>query len=98
MIRGTTPTNIFNVDADLTTASAVYITYEQDGVTAFEKTLEDILVEANKLTVTLTQEETLSLKEKDVRIQIRAKYPDGSAIASNIIITTAGAILKKGVI
>ena len=98
MIRGTTPTNIFNVDADMRTASAIYITYDQDGTTIFEKELEDITVEEKKLTVTLTQEETLKLKPMKTRIQIRAKFPDDSAIASNIIETTASAILKDGVI
>ena len=98
MIRGTTPTNIFNVDADMRTASAIYITYDQDGTTIFEKELGDITVEEKKLTVTLTQEETLKLKPMKTRIQIRAKFPDGAAIASNIIETTASAILKDGVI
>ena len=41
MIRGTTPTNIFNVDVDLTTATAIYITYNQNGKTVFEKSLAD---------------------------------------------------------
>lgn len=29
MFRGTTPTNIFNVNVDLTNAEVIYITYSQ---------------------------------------------------------------------
>lgn len=98
MIRGTTPTNIFNVDVDLTTATAIYITYAQNGKTIFEKTIADITVEADKLTVTLTQAETLKFDDRDVAIQIRAKFADGAAIASNIINTAVDEVLKDGVI
>lgn len=98
MIRGTTPTNVYNVDADLTSASAIYITYQQGGKTIFEKELSDITVEETKLTVSLTQEDTLALKEGEVRIQIRAKFPDGQVVASYIITTHSTAVLKDGVI
>ena len=96
MIRGTTPTNTFNVDVDLTDAVAIYITYVQGDQTIFEKDIDDITVESDKLTVNLSQEDTLKLSPKEVRIQIRAKFADGTAIASNIITTMANAILKDG--
>ena len=97
MRRGTTPTNTFTTDTDITSATAVYITYKQNGKTVFEKTLEDLNITAEEIEVTLTQAETLALNDKqDVDIQIRVKFPGNEAIASNIIKTTVGRILKDG--
>lgn len=98
MTRGTTPTNTFAVDVDLREASVIYITYSQWGKTVIEKTISDITVEEKTLEVELTQEETLALKGGNVEIQIRARFPEGLALASQIIHTTAASILKEGVI
>lgn len=101
MRRGTTPINTFTLDIDLSEAT-VFITYEQRGRVAFEKTGSDLTFDGSgttyTITVTLTQEDTLSLEPGKVFVQIRAVYADGSAIASNIVTTTAEAILKDGVI
>lgn len=99
MRRGTTPTNTFNVDTDLTEASVLFITYSQLGKTVIEKTLEDATITPDDITVNLTQAETLELNSGiAVEIQIRAGFKDGSRIASNIMITDVSAILKDGVI
>lgn len=98
MFRGTTPTNIFNVDLDLTTAEVIYITYKQNNRVVFEKDINDITVTSEALTVRLSQDDTLKLEEREVEIQIRARFPDETAVASNIIKTTASRILKDGVI
>lgn len=98
MYRGTTPTNVFTSDLDLTEAEVIYITYKQGGETKIEKTADDITVTSEELRVTLTQDETLSLKEGAVDIQIRARFSDGTAVASNTVKTTAERILKDGVI
>lgn len=98
MFRGTTPTNIFNVDIDLTNAEVIYITYKQQNKVVIEKTKDDITATTETLTVKLTQDETLKLTEREVEIQIRARFSDGTALASNIIKTTASKILKDGVI
>ena len=105
MIRGTTPTNEFNVDTDLTMAVGLYITYgqkpdnEDKYEPVIERTLENITVTPDMLTVRLTQEETLSLDaDKGVGIQCRALFADGSAIASKTVETTVEEIIKEGVI
>lgn len=98
MIRGTTPTNTFEVDADLREAVALFITYSQMGKVKFEKVIGDVTIEETQLETELTQQETLSLDSGSVEIQIRAKFADGTAIASNIIKTTAARVLKEGVI
>ena len=98
MFRGTTPKNIFDVNLDCTGAELIYITYSQHGKTIVEKTIEDVTVAEGQITVNLSQEETLRFRAAPVDIQIRVKFPDGSATASNIINTTVEKILKDGVI
>ena len=99
MRRGTTPTHEFVVDVDMTSATAIYITYKQREKVVLEKNIDDITVTDTKLMVTLSQEETLMFNINNiVEIQIRAKMDTGEAIASNIIKTSAQRILKEGVI
>ena len=99
MRRGTTPTHTFTTDSDLTGAEVIFVTYQQFGKTVLEKTIDEITVEAGAITVKLSQAETLLFSEKPdeaVRIQIRARWPDGSAVASNIVQIPAKEILKEG--
>ena len=93
--RGSTPTNVFNVNIDLTGAT-IYITYKQGSKIIVEKTGTAIQVEQNRLTTSLTQEETLRFAPGPVKVQIRYVRPDGFADASNIIETRADEILKDG--
>ena len=98
MRRGTTPTHVFSVDADLTSADAIYITYRQNQKNILEKTIEDITVTEKKIETQLTQQETLMFQKGEVEIQIRVKMPDGSAYASQIMKVPVEMILKEGVI
>ena len=104
MRRGTTVTNTFGVDVDLTDAAAIYITYKQAGYTIIEKTIDDITITEDAqgrqtLSVDLSQVDTLAFAAAiPVQIQIRARLIDNTALASNIINTNVGEILKDGVI
>ncbi|MFU0554850.1 hypothetical protein [Gardnerella vaginalis] len=96
MYRGTTPTNVFMTDVDLENASVLFVSYKQNGKVVLEKSLEDVSVKKTLVTVNLTQKETLLFQDGIVTIQIRAKFPDNTAIASNLIRTTAEEIVKDG--
>jgi hypothetical protein len=96
MYRGTTPTNVFRTDVDLSNASVLFITYKQGGKLVLEKSIEDVQIEKKNLIVELSQKDTLLFSEGIVTIQIRAKFPDGSAIASSLIRTSTYEILKDG--
>lgn len=104
MYRGTTPTNTFKTSQDLSEAEVIFITYAQKGVTVFEKTKSDITFgtedELHTMTVTLTQTDTLAFSKysKHVNIQIRAKYSDDTAVASQIITAPVKEVLKDGII
>lgn len=96
MYRGTTPTNVFRTDADLTKASVLFVSYMQNGKVVLEKSLSEVSIQKDTIVVNLTQTETLLFQEGIITIQIRAKFPDGSSIASNLIRTSAEKILKDG--
>lgn len=96
MYRGTTPTNVFRTDVDLENASVLFVSYKQNGKVVLEKSLEDVSVKKTLVTVNLTQKETLLFQDGIVTIQIRAKFLDNTAIASNLIRTTAEEIVKDG--
>lgn len=83
MIRGTTPTYTFTIQSqtlDLTEAQNVYVTFEQTRsgkTTHIEKTGEDLVVEAKKVSVFLSQEESLKLHEQAAaEVQINWTYLD----------------------
>lgn len=102
MRRGTTPTHEFSVDVDLTSAEEIYISYRQGGKMSnkvlVEKDINDIIVEPDKLTVTLTQEDTLAFRVGSLEVQIRARMPDDRAYASQIMTAPVEPAIKEGVI
>lgn len=99
MIRGTTPTHVFKTDVDLSDADVVYVTYKQ-GQKTLEKEKGDLKFTDSGFELELTQEETLSFKSNGINaeVQIRARYADGTAIASNVIVVPVSKIIKGGVI
>ena len=96
MHRGTTPISIFRTDVDLTNASILFITYKQNGKVILEKSIDEVKIQNNIVSVYLSQKDTLLFTEGIVTIQIRAKFPDGSVIASALIRTNTYEILKDG--
>lgn len=98
MIRGTTPTLEFVLPFDTSLLAEAYVTLAQGDEVVLDKPLSECTRDGNKLTVKLTQEDTLKLKTGLVEIQIRAKTENGDAIASDIILTSAQKILKDGAI
>lgn len=69
---------------------AVQLDYEDDDIT--------VNTEKNTITVYMTQEQTLRLKQGSAQIQLRIRTKDGVAIASNIVSIDVGEILKEGII
>ena len=99
MIRGTTPTLEFIIPFNTDQLAICFITLSQKGLVVVEKTLSNCTRDGNKLSVRLSQEETLKLQHGCVtEIQIRAKTLEGEAIASQIIQVNTQRILRDGVI
>ena len=96
MKRGTTPTNTFKTNIDLTGAT-VFLTYSQRGRVVLEKTGDDLEITAEAIVTRLTQKDTLGFDAlQKVSLQIRYVFPDGTAGASNIMTASVGEILKDG--
>lgn len=99
MIRGTTSTLQFAFPFELNNVAELWVTLKQDNNIVLDKTLIDCELDGSVLTLRLTQQDTLKLNAfLPVAIQIRIRTNDGNAVASNIITTSVGQILKDGII
>lgn len=99
MIRGTTARITFNVPVETSQISVAYVTFTSDNEVVCEKNLSQLTLGDGKIVCQLTQAESLSLKPNTrVRVQLRARLIDGTAIASKIRDLSVGNVLKEGVI
>ena len=99
MRRGTTPKIIFNTDLDLTSVEEIYVTFQQEGETIVEKDKTEIEIDGSRIIVSLSQADTLlfHLDPRDtVLVQIRVKFENDTAMASNILKVRVKVILKEG--
>lgn len=97
MIRGTTPTLEFMLPFSTDMIAEAFVTLSQNKQIVIDKMLCDCICNENKLTVKLTQAETLELQcDCKTEIQIRCKTLDGDALASDIISVNTDRILKDG--
>ena len=97
MRRGTTPTFTFTADMDCGQLDKLDISFAQRDEVVLSKGLADCMINGNEITVSLTEEDTLLFdsRKNPVRIQLRAGIGD-TRIASNMMHTTAEAVLKDG--
>lgn len=99
MIRGTTPTLEFLLPFDTSEIAEAFVTLSQNGVVILDKALNDCKCQERKISVRLTQEDTLKLScdcKTDIQVRIRSKA--GDALASDITRVSTDRILKDGVI
>lgn len=97
--RGTTPTIEIGIPEDINVADsqALFITISQNKMPIIDKSLADVLINDNKVTVDLSQEETLRLTAKtNATVQIRFVLSTGRAFASQIKKVEVDDILKEG--
>ncbi len=98
MWRGTTPTYNFILPEGirLEDFSTVYLTFAQNGHNVLEKTKDELESTDDGFRLLFSQADTLCFSPGPVKIQLRARMPDGTAVASNVISTTAQEVLKDG--
>ena len=75
----------------------IYVVFEQNGY-LLKKSMSDLKIENNVISVFLTQEETLSFKNGNCNIQLRMITYDGIAMASPIKTVNVYSVLNKEVI
>ena len=106
IIRGTTPILTFHVkneQLDLDDIAEIWITFKtKAGVKVKDKTYtrEDVAIDNTEHTIELflTQEDTLDFSNTNMVVQLRVRFNDDMAFASDIIDIPIGHILKEGVI
>lgn len=97
MYRGTTPTFEFKLPVDVETITALAVTFRQPGGMPIEKTLDDCELSKDTVSVTLSEQETLSLKANGFALEIQIRCAIGDArLASQIWQVSVGRILKDG--
>lgn len=101
-IRGTTPTIEITVqtEIDLHQVSEVWIYISQQNKVKIDKQLEDVTFdyENRKMSILLSQDDTLALKEGEALFQIRVLLMDGTALATLASEVEIAPIYKEGVI
>lgn len=86
MIKGTTPTHIFELPFDSSDVSKVKIVYTQNNKEILVKRNEDITFNGTSISTKLSQEETFLFDHtKTVYIQVRVLTKDDVALASTIM-------------
>lgn len=89
MIRGTTPTHTFQLPFDTSEVCSVRLIYKQEllhGCIVLTKEIDDCQMSGDQISVTLTQEDTLSLNCKyPVKIQLRVLTKQGESLATTPI-------------
>lgn len=99
MIRGTTPTHIFQLPIDTGTLKKVRITYKQHSKVVLEKTEADVDMEGSTISFVLTQEESMRFQiGVSVKLQVKVLTVNGAVLASPIMALTVEDILNSEVL
>ena len=97
--RGTTPTHTFTLPFEMDMISDLRITYTQNKEEVLTKGMKDIEVSENRISLTLTQEETYQFQAGvDVLVQIKIKTTEGLVLNSDIMTMKVNASLDNEVI
>lgn len=98
MTRGTTPTLEFSIPYTASEIKNGYITFAQHHRPVFEIGMDGMQIQDKKITVTLSQQQTLLLCPDDTMIQIRLLLDGNQAVASQLMELHVQDVLKDGVI
>ena len=93
IVRGSTPTHVFNFPYSINNVKEAFITYKQDGRVVLDKRLADAKINktAKTISLQLTQENTMAFvvnrKPKDniVDIQVKLLFANGEVVHSHAI-------------
>ncbi len=85
MVRGTTPTIKYRIGLDTSTIVECVVSFKQAKVELFQKFYDDVELADKTVSVTLTQEETLSFHAGKLMTQIKVKTQDGKVYASPVL-------------
>lgn len=99
IFRGTTPTVGYRLPFPASELAEASIALAQNQTVIVEKNLSECDRVDDRISVVLTQEETLKLDaKKPVEVQLRVRLLTGTALATDPESVPAGRILRDGVI
>ena len=99
MIRGTTPTHIFNLQIETETIKKVRVTYAQNDRILVEKTENDVTLTPTAIKLTLKQEDTLKFAANmPVQIQLKVLTSGDVVLASPVKTIPVRVILNEEVL
>ena len=99
MIRGTTPTHIFNIPLAASEIKEIKITYSQNGSVVLSKKKGDCEIIDNVVTVTLSQEDTFKFNSAmHVKIQMRVMTNTGCVMGSKTMTVSVDDCLDSEVL
>lgn len=96
--RGTTPTHSFTFPFNYNEIENITITYKQDDLIV-KKGMDEISYSTEKISTTLSQEESMmfTVSNKPVEIQVKVKNKSGVVSVSNVILVSVGKLLDEEV-
>ena len=95
--RGSTPTLKFRIPFNTKLLDRGYLTFSQNNIKRFEKSLSDCLLKGNYIITTLSQEDTLSLNAgRLLKVQLRGVTKNGTAVTSEHRTFTVLGAFKEG--
>ena len=98
-IQGTTPTIVFNLPFNVSVIENCEIYFAQNDELVVTKGYNDCILSGNTMTVQLFQSDTLQFDpEEKLQIQVRFRYTNGTAEATNITKVKVGDLLSDAVI
>ena len=99
MTKSTTPTYILEFDSEFTFDAVIFWTVAlKQGKTLLTIDDPQVDTENKTLTITLTQEQTLSFQVGEANIQVKGKFADGTVFASEIEKVPVNTVLDERII
>ena len=101
MYRGTTPTLTFKANFDLNTIKNLIIVFKQGEKVKLEKYFQDckIDIENKNISVKLSEDETMEfIPNKDLHIQMRIRFEDGTITSSKVMTNYVDDILEEDIV
>lgn len=95
---GTTPTHIFRLKIDTSLVKVAQVTYEQWGKIVLQKKTKDCEMEGNKISVSLSQEDTFLFEASEVKYQLRVKTTSGKTLKTKVFTMSLEECLDREVL
>lgn len=96
-MRGTTPTHTFVIPFDTSMVAKAKVSYKYGGTVLFKKNTADCTMDGNKISVTLTREDTIKFPDNvRIKVQLEVETTAGESLVSKVFERYSGELLDEG--